>query len=118
MAKRRTQTAIVRSYPVSAPAPIVIRAPRALPATRSKSRKGTKSRSGGGGDSITDVAIAGAGAGFLLDKFGEKIPEVGPVSKDGVAGIALWYGMRTNKWARLAAKGLIFAEARKLLGGT
>lgn len=108
MAKR--STAIIRQVPMygSGAAPIIrVAAPRAV-TVRKKSRRRSSS-SGSSSGSIVETVLAGAGTGMLLkSSFAESIPVLGPLGKKGTLALGLHVIGKSNKWARLAARGLAF----------
>lgn len=90
MAKR--STAIVRTIPVRAPAPVIrIAAPRAPTAAKSKRRSHRRS-SGGGitGKTVLSAGIGGAALGFIEKTF-PNIPTVPVLGRAGTIALAAYF---------------------------
>ena len=91
MAKRRasSSTAIVRAFPVRAPAPVIrIAAPRALPAKKTHRRKGGAS-TGITGKTLIGAGIGGAALGFIEKTF-PNLPTMPIIGRTGTIAIAAY----------------------------
>ncbi len=96
MAKRRTtSTAIVRTVPVRAPAPIIrVQAPRA-PSTHHK-RKGHRRKSGAGSTALNQGqlqshAVGGFLYGIVEKNFGAQIPTLPVVGRAGAIALGCYF---------------------------
>jgi hypothetical protein len=91
MAKR--STAIVRTIPVRAPAPVIrIAAPRAPTAGKTKRRSHRRSSASGGitGKTVLSAGIGGAALGFIEKTF-PNIPTVPVLGRAGTIALAAYF---------------------------
>src|SRR5215471_450212 len=92
MARRRTSTAIVRTIPVRAPAPVIrVSAPRA-PSHKKHHRRRHHGVGGGlSSQGLMAVGIGGAVVGFVDKSIGASLPTIPLLGRKGTLAIGLYF---------------------------